>query len=266
MARHTDDDLRTDDESVPVETSNGDSSPADDPSLTDPPAAAGDEPPDDGSDDDDELAEVPRRGRTALAISLVVALLLSGLVGVLATRGPAGGDDQPIDFSVAGDEAFDLSGSTLDGGDFDMGAYNDRWVVVNFFATWCVPCRREHPELVSFDEAHRQLDDAVLVSVLYDDDPDTAADFFERNGGSWPVVLDGDGAIAVGYGVTGVPETYLVQPDGLVLDRIVGGVTQDGLEAYMAEAEAALGEPGAGAGDGSGTGDRTGRGEGEEQP
>jgi cytochrome c biogenesis protein CcmG, thiol:disulfide interchange protein DsbE len=218
MARRTDD-LRTGDETTPIE------------------------PPSDGADgDDDELEEAPRRGRTALAISLVVALVLSGFVGVLATRGPAGGDDQAVDFSVAGDEAFDLSGGTLDGGDFDMGAYNDRWVVVNFFATWCVPCRREHPELVQFDEAHRPVEDAVLVSVLYDDDPDTAAQYFDSNGGAWPVVLDGDGEIAVEYGVTGVPETYLVAPGGRLYVRLTGGVTQEVLDRLISDAQRQLDE------------------------
>jgi cytochrome c biogenesis protein CcmG/thiol:disulfide interchange protein DsbE len=197
---------------------------------------------DEPDDDDDELEEPPRRGRTALAISLVVALVLSGFVGVLATRGPAGGDDQAVDFSVAGDEAFDLSGTTLDGGDFDMGSYSDRWVVVNFFATWCVPCRREHPELVQFDEAHRPLEDAVLVSVLYDDDPDTAARYFESNGGEWPVVLDGDGEIAVNYGVTGVPETYLVAPGGRLYVRLTGGVTQEVLDQLISDAQRQIDE------------------------
>jgi cytochrome c biogenesis protein CcmG/thiol:disulfide interchange protein DsbE len=200
--------------------------------------AAADVPPGEEPPTDDDLVDPPRRGRTALIISLVVALVVSGFVGVLATRGPAGGEEQRIDYSVLGDEAFDVSGSTLDGGNFDMGAYGDRWLVVNFFATWCVPCRQEHPELVEFDESHSQIGDAAVVSVLYDDDPDTASEYFETNGGSWPVVLDNDGEVSVRYGVTGVPETYLVAPNGRLLVRITGGVTRRLIEQVIANAEA----------------------------
>jgi cytochrome c biogenesis protein CcmG, thiol:disulfide interchange protein DsbE len=192
-------------------------------------------PPDDELDDD--FVEVPRRGRTALAIALVVALVLSGLVGVLATRDPAGRDERRIDYSVLGDSAFDVTGRTIGGDDFDMGVHRGRWVIVNFFATWCVPCRQEHPELVDFDETHRAQEDAVLISVLYDDDPDTASEYFEANGGDWPVVLDRNGEIAVEYGVTGVPETYVVAPSGRLLVRITGGVTRDLIERVIADAE-----------------------------
>jgi cytochrome c biogenesis protein CcmG/thiol:disulfide interchange protein DsbE len=196
---------------------------------------AGDLPPDDEVSDDELEAVGRRRGRTALIISVVMALVVAAFVGVLATREPA--RNRRADSPLVGEVAPALSGETLDGGSFDIDDHRGRWVIVNFFATWCTPCRQEHPELVRFDETHRRLDDAVLVSVLYDDDPDTAAEYFEQNGGEWPMVLDGDGSVAVSYGVGGVPETYLVGPDGLVWAKLVGGVTQDGLEEFIAEAE-----------------------------
>jgi cytochrome c biogenesis protein CcmG/thiol:disulfide interchange protein DsbE len=184
----------------------------------------------------DEEIEVPRRGRTALLVSVVMALLLAGFVFVLATREPA--TDRQADSPLVGRVAPALAGDTLDGGSFDLDDHPGRWVVVNFFATWCVPCRTEHPELDSFDQAHREQGDAVLVSVLYDDKSDDAVQFFAENGGDWPVVLD-SGGIAVTYGVSGVPETFMVAPDGRVVAKFSSGVTQAGLEDVMDEWEQA---------------------------
>jgi len=186
----------------------------------------------DGGDD----VDVPRRRRTALVISVVMAVLLGGFVFVLATREPA--TNRETESPLLGKVAPELSGETFDGAGFDIDDYRGRWVVVNFFATWCVPCRTEHPQLDAFDRDHRDRGDAVLVSVLYDDDVDDARDYFAANGGDWPVVLD-DGGIAVSYGVSGVPETYLVSPDGRVFVKLVGGVTRDGIESLIDEWEQA---------------------------
>jgi cytochrome c biogenesis protein CcmG/thiol:disulfide interchange protein DsbE len=183
----------------------------------------------------DEL-DVPRRGRFALTVSLVVAVLAVAFVWVLATREP--GTDRQASSELIGQAAPVVEGETLDGGSFDIDDHQGRWVVVNFFATWCVPCQREHPELVNFDEAHRETGDARVVSVLYDDSPADAREFFDRNGGDWPVVLD-EGRIAMDYGVTGVPETYLVAPNGRVAVKLIGGVTQDGLDRVIADIESA---------------------------
>jgi cytochrome c biogenesis protein CcmG, thiol:disulfide interchange protein DsbE len=185
--------------------------------------------------EDHDVAEAPARRRTGLIVSAVVAVLAIGFVAVLATREPA--TDRRRDSPLIGKVVPPLAGETLAGGGFDIDDQQGRWVVVNFFATWCVPCRVEHPELDAFDRAHRRTGDAVLVSVLFDDDPASAREFFERNGGDWPVVRDGDGLIASAFGTPKVPESYLVNRSGRVAAKFTGGVTQDGLERAIHQIE-----------------------------
>jgi cytochrome c biogenesis protein CcmG/thiol:disulfide interchange protein DsbE len=196
-------------------------------------------PPDPG----DDVAEAPPRRRTGLIVSAVVAVLAIGFVAVLATREPA--TDRRRDSPLIGKVVPRLAGETLAGGNFDIDDQRGRWVVVNFFATWCVPCRIEHPELDAFNQAHARTGDAVLVSVLFDDDPASAREFFDRNGGDWPVVLDGDGLIASAFGTPKVPESYLVTPNGRVAAKFTGGVTRDGLDRAIDQIEQAAAQRGA---------------------
>ena len=115
-----------------------------------------------------------------------------------------------------------------------MSAHRGEWVLVNFFATWCGPCRIEHPELVKFAQQHAG-DPVQVVSVAFSDQPDAIREFFAKQGGSWPVVASNTGGIALDYGVTGVPETYIVAPSGLVIDRLEG-VTADQLNQIIESA------------------------------
>jgi cytochrome c biogenesis protein CcmG, thiol:disulfide interchange protein DsbE len=194
-------------------------------------------------DPGDDVAEAPPRRRTGLIVSAVVAVLAIGFVAVLATREPA--TDRRRDSPLIGKVVPPLAGQTLTGGNFDIDDHQGRWTVVNFFATWCVPCRIEHPELDAFDQAHARAGDAVLVSVLFDDDPASAREFFDRNGGDWPVVLDGDGLIASAFGTPKVPESYLVTPNGRVAAKFTGGVTRDGLDRAIDQIEQAAADRGA---------------------
>lgn len=172
-----------------------------------------------------------RRGRVAVTAG-AVGVVLAGFVVLLATREPA--VNRLADSPLVGRPAPAIDAARLTGGTYRLDDDAGRWVLVNFFATWCVPCQREHPELVRFATAHAAAGDATVVSVVFDDDPDAVREFFAANGGDWPVVSDDDGRIAVAYGVVRVPESYLVTPRGFVAAKIIGGVTAEGLEDLLA--------------------------------
>ena len=194
-------------------------------------------PPDPSIDGDTGDDAVPGRSRTGLIVSLVVAAVAVAFVVVLATREPA--TERRARSPLVGKVAPALVGETLDGGAFDIDDHRGQWVVVNFFATWCPPCVEEHPELVSFDESHRTVGDATVVSVVYNDRVDAVGEFFADKGGEWPVIAD-RGLAAVDYGVVKVPETYLVTPGGVVAQKYTGGVTRDMIDRDIAAIDEAV--------------------------
>lgn len=184
-------------------------------------------------DDDVESVAPPRRRSLAvLAPVCVVVAIVGFVVIVLATREPAA--NRVVRSPLVGRPAPALEGTTLDGDRYALADDAGRFTLVNFFATWCVPCQREHDDLARFDDRHRQLGDAGVVTVVFDDSTDNARSFFEERGGDWPVIVGDDGDIALDYGVAKVPESYLVGPDGTVLAKIIGGVTDDGLDELLA--------------------------------
>ena len=178
----------------------------------------------------------PRRraGRAVALVALAVAVAVAVLVIFLALGDPQRGT--LIGRSAVGKPAPPIAGMTLAGDVFDLDDQRGRWVVVNFFATWCAGCIQEHPELVAFSARHA-AGDAIVVTVAFDDSPEAVRGFFERAGGDWAVLAGDVGSVPVNYGVTAVPETYLVSPAGYVVDKLVGanGVTADLLDARIAD-------------------------------
>lgn len=184
-----------------------------------------------GQGEDDGAGRGSRRGRV-IATALVVLALVLGLVAVLATSEPAA--NRIASSPLVGEPAPAVVGTTLDGSEFDLADETGRWTLVNFFATWCAPCRQEHDDLVAFHERHEAIGDAGVVSVVFNDEISDARSFFEEFGAPFPVVTSDDGAIALDYGVAKVPESYLVAPDGTIVAKIIGGVTDEGLEDLLA--------------------------------
>ena len=164
----------------------------------------------------------------AVWVVLPVAVVMALLLLLLATRDPS--TEREARSQLLGELAPDVAGPTVDGHEFAIDDQRGRWVVVNFFSTTCIPCIEEHPELIAFQERHEVEGDATVVSIAFDDSPARVAGFFAANGGDWPVLVEDTGGIAVRYGVTGVPESYLVAPTGVVAAKFIGGLRADDLD------------------------------------
>lgn len=182
-------------------------------------------------DDAEPLA--PRR-RVAPYVAAAVGVVLVVFIGVLATRKPA--EERDAQSPLVGKVVPALSGTTLDGGRFDIDTQKGRYVLVNFFASWCIPCQVEHPELVRFAERHEAAGDAAVVSVSFQDSEEKIREFFAAKGGSWPVIA-GQNSAALDFGVAALPESFLVDPSGTVVVKFVGGVTADEVDAAIAANE-----------------------------
>jgi cytochrome c biogenesis protein CcmG/thiol:disulfide interchange protein DsbE len=173
------------------------------------------------------------RGSSARIVAVVIAvgLVVVGLVVLLGTSGD--GDEADTSAQVLDDRAPALVGVSTAGEAVDLESLRGRWVLVNFFATWCPPCVAEHPELVEFSSRHP--DDATVLSIAFDEPPSVIEEFFADNGGDWPVIAEDTGGIVLDYGVVKLPESYLIAPDGTVVEKLAGGVTADGLDRLIAE-------------------------------
>lgn len=94
-------------------------------------------------------------------------------------------------------------------------------VVVNFWASWCVPCRNEHDDLVTTAEAYADRD-VVFVGIVYQDNPDQAIAFLDELGRGYDHLTDRGSTAAIDFGVFGIPETFFIDRDGTVAAKITG--------------------------------------------
>lgn len=177
-----------------------------------------------------------RRTRLVLWISLATAAAIAALVAVLATSGPAG--QASAGSPLIGRKAPPIEGqsvgqSVTGGKTVQLSSYAGKWVLVNFAASWCVPCRQEMPQLVSFAGAHARTGDATVLMVEYDEgDLGGLTSWLRAAHADWPAVDDGHAV--VDYGVSGIPESYLVDPEGTVVAKYVGGVVAAQLNTLIA--------------------------------
>ncbi len=119
------------------------------------------------------------------------------------------------------------------GGSQSLADYRGRWVLVNFWASWCEPCRAEAPTLEQFQREHSGAKFAVLGIDTRDLSGD-GREFVREYRLSYPQLRDGNGDAAHDYGTTGVPETFLVDPGGKLRLHFPGPVGEETLEGAVA--------------------------------
>lgn len=168
-------------------------------------------------------------------IGKYVAILtpVVGLVGLLAygfTTNP-----REIPSPLLGRPAAPFSLPLFDGGRFALDAHRGKVVVINFWASWCVPCREEAPLLEAAWRAYRDRG-VVLVGVNFQDTEAAARAFIAEFGLTFPNGPDPGGRLAIDYGVYGIPELFFVGRDGQITYKHVGAVGQAIMVAKIEEA------------------------------
>ena len=170
--------------------------------------------------------------RRVVIIAAVCAVVGVILVTLLATSPDTA--DRPAASPLVGGLAPDVEALDTSGEPFDIDDFRGSWVLLNFFATWCAPCVVEHPELVKFSERHAG-GDAFVISVAFNEEPEDVEAFFDKHGGDWPVIAEGNGRFALEYGVIRLPESFLISPTGTVAAKFEGGITADEVDGVIAE-------------------------------
>ena len=158
----------------------------------------------------------------ALRFGIVIAIGALVVVLVLAFRR----DPHDIRTGTVGKPAAAFTVQKLDGsGPLALDETRGKVTVVNFFASWCIPCKEENPALVRAYERYR-ASDVVFLGVLYQDSRDSGLRYVRDNGVTWPTGSDDDGRVAFAYGVFGIPETYFIGADGVIAGRHIGPIDE----------------------------------------
>jgi len=122
----------------------------------------------------------------------------------------------PIDFSL----------SLLDGENTTLSSYNGQVVVLNFWATWCPPCRDEMPSMETLYQRYKNQG-LEMLAVNLRENKNTVQQFIQRYNYTFPIPLDLDGRVGSRYGITSIPTTYIIDKEGKIIGRIIGSIHWD---------------------------------------
>ena len=175
-------------------------------------------------------ARSPRVNAKVVVVGLVVVL---PLLAVLLLN--LGRDPHSIRSPLIGRPAPPFSLAPVGGGGpISLDSLRGRPVVMNFWATWCVPCFEEHAALAA---AARTFREVQFLGIVYEDEETRTQEFLRQRPSAYPSLFDPEGKAAIAYGVFGVPETFFIDGSGRIVDKYVGPMTRSTIAALVARAK-----------------------------
>ena len=177
-----------------------------------------------------------RRTLIIVAVSVPVLAFLAILAWASATSGPARGglavNDQIVELSAGGEIAAPFTMSLVGGGEFSSEELQGRVVMLDFWASWCPPCRDEAPALGQVYREYRDRGVEFVGINLWDNTGDAEL-FLQQQGHEYPNGFDDGGKIAISYGVRGIPEKFFLSAEGRIVRKFSGPVGADRLRQIL---------------------------------
>jgi cytochrome c biogenesis protein CcmG, thiol:disulfide interchange protein DsbE len=165
--------------------------------------------------------------RPGTAFLLFLTLAVAAVPASFLIRRVGGGRDlEPLRTGPA--PAFTLA--ALDGSEVSLAGLRGQPVVVNFWGSWCLQCRKELGVLA---EVRKRRPDLLMLGIVFRDPPDQARRAAEEAGAGWPQLVDVNERVARAYGVDSAPATFLIGPDGTIEATLVGPVTRAIIERQL---------------------------------
>ena len=174
-----------------------------------------------------------------LALFVLLGLLGWGLIRQRGAVSNFGVNDGPAAVKMLNRPAADFSGQLYEPfqgeSEFRLSAYRGQVVVVNFWASWCPPCREEAPLLEQTWRKYKEQG-VLFIGINIWDTEQGARAYMEEFDITFPNLVDERGRIAVEYGVTGIPETFFITPTGMISRKVIGAINRTTLEQNIQEA------------------------------
>ena len=165
-------------------------------------------------------------------VLIVGSAITLALIAILAVG--LGKDPSEIKSPLIGKPAPEFALKAVGSGQtIDIAALRGKPVVLNFWATWCVPCYQEHPVLVQNAQV---IPNVQFIGVVFNDTEDKISEFLRERGSAYPTLLDEQGKTAIAYGVGGVPETYFLNRQGVIVAKFTGPMTTEILQSNIEKA------------------------------
>jgi len=164
------------------------------------------------------------RARSGIPVKRLLWAVLIAAPLVLLLASGFGRDPNAIASPLINHPAPRFTLRTLDDKQLSLASFSGRPVVLNFWASWCTSCKVEHPYLVAAWQEYGPQG-VGFIGVVYEDTAGNARAFMKQYGGGWPDVLDPGQQTAINYGVSGVPETFFVDRQGIMRYKSTGTVT-----------------------------------------